>query len=255
MLVSIVTVAYNSATTIADTLRSVLEQTHADIEYWVIDGASSDGTLDIVRQWEPRFGGRLHWLSEPDHGIYDAMNKGIARCTGDVVGILNSDDFLTSPTVIAQIAEAFAGDAALGAVYGDVHFVRPADLTRCVRYYSGRLYRPRLAQYGYMPPHPSLYVRRSVYETYGTYRPDFKISSDYEFITRIFCCHHVPYRYLHLDVVTMRTGGASTDSWQSRQLGTKEDLEACRDLGIPTNGFKIYIKYVFKVLSALLIRS
>lgn len=255
MLISIVTVAYNSADTIADTLHSVLQQTYTDIEYWVIDGASTDDTLSIIRQWEPRFEGRLHVLSEPDHGIYDAMNKGVARCSGDVIGILNSDDFLSSPTVISQIAQAFQHDAQLGAVFGDVHFVSPSDLNRCVRYYSGRLYRPWLAPYGYMPPHPSLYVRCSIYQQYGAYLPQFKISADYELITRLFYVHHVPYRYLHLDVVTMRTGGASTDSWSSRQLGTEEDLQACRLLHVRTNRFMIHIKYLIKGFSMLFIRS
>ena len=252
MLVSIITVAYNSASTIADTLRSVLGQTYAGIEYWVIDGASTDATLDIIRQWQPRFGNRLHLISEPDHGIYDAMNKGIAHCTGDVIGILNSDDFLTSPTVIQQIADAFVADTDLRAVYGDVHFVRPERLDKCVRYYSGRPYRPSLAPYGFMPPHPSLYVRRDVYERYGTYLPDYKISADYEFISRIFYCHRIPHRYLPLDVVTMRTGGASTHSLHSHLQGTAEDLRACRHLGIPSNRFKIFLKYIFKVYSAMI---
>lgn len=255
MKVSIVTATYNSAATIADTLRSVLEQTYADIEYWIIDGASTDQTLAIVHAWEARFGGRLHLVSEPDHGIYDAMNKGIERCTGDIVGLLNSDDFLTSPTVIAQLVAAFETDSSVQAVYGDVHYVHPSDLHRCVRYYSGRLYRPSLAPYGFMPPHPSLYVRRSVYLSYGLYPTHYRISADFEFITRILYCHRLPYRYLHLDVVTMRTGGASTDSLSSRQLGTLEDLQACRELGVPTNRLKIYMKYVFKVFSTLFIRS
>lgn len=254
MKVSIVTVAFNSANTIADTLRSVLEQTHPDIEYWVIDGASTDTTLQVLSQWESRFEGRLHIISERDGGIYDAMNKGIRHCTGDVVGILNSDDFLTSPTVIEQIVKAFEADDEIEAVYGDVHFVHPSNLHRCVRYYSGSLYRPSLAPYGFMPPHPSLYVRRNVFYTYGTYLTHFKISADYEFISRLFYCYKVPHRYLHLDVVTMRTGGTSTESWQSRMRGTEEDLVACRLLGIPTSRFKIFLKYFIKGFSTLFIR-
>lgn len=254
MTISIVTVTYNGAQTIADTLRSVLMQTHRDVEYWVIDGASTDDTLDVIRAWEPRFEGRLHVISEPDNGLYDAMNKGIAHCTGDVIGILNSDDFLTSPDVLARVAEAFNADRALGALYGDVHYVRPSRLDRCVRYYSGRLYRPWMAPYGYMPPHPSLYVRSEVYKTYGTYLPQFRISADYEFITRLFYCHHVPHRYLHLDMVTMRTGGASTANLKSHALGTQEDLMACRLLGIRSNRFMIHCKYFFKLFSTLFIR-
>lgn len=255
MLISIVTVAYNSAATIADTMRSVLEQTHPDIEYWVIDGASTDQSLQIIREWEPRFNGRMHVISERDGGIYDAMNKGIDHCTGDVIGILNSDDFFTSNDVIEQIARAFEGDDDLEAVFGDVHYVKPNDLHTCVRYYSGRLYRPSLAPYGFMPPHPSLYVRRQIYYTYGKYLTHFKISADYEFISRLFYCNHVPYRYLHLDVVTMRTGGASTDSFKSRMRGTEEDLIACRYLGIPSNRVKIFLKYFIKTFSAVFIRS
>lgn len=255
MKVSIVTVAYNSQATIADTIQSVLSQTHPDIEYWVIDGASTDRSLDIIRQWEPRFEGRMHVLSERDGGIYDAMNKGIRRCTGDVIGILNSDDFFTSHTVIEQVVQAFTADDDIDAVYGDVHFVAPDNLQRCVRYYSGRLYRPSLAPYGFMPPHPSLYVRREIYYTYGQYLTHFKISADYEFITRIFYCYKVPHRYLHLDMVTMRTGGASTESYQSRMRGAEEDLLACRHLGIHTNRFKIFCKFFIKAFSSLTIRS
>ena len=253
MLVSLVTVSYNSAATIADTLRSVFSQTYPDIEYWVIDGASTDGSCDIVREWIPRFEGRLHLLSEPDGGIYDAMNKGVRLSSGDVVGILNSDDFLTSPHVIAQLVEAFTPN--VDAVYGDVHYVHPDDLTHCVRYYSGRLYRPWLSRFGFMPPHPALYVRRSCYERYGYYPTHFRISADFEFIARLFFCHHVPHRYLHLDVVTMRTGGASTESLASRMRGTEEDLVACRQLGIRTNRLFIFCKYFLKVYSSLFIRS
>lgn len=253
MKVSIVTVAYNSAQTIADTLRSVLQQTYPDIEYWVIDGASRDNSVQVIREWEPLFQGRLHLISERDGGIYDAMNKGIRNTTGDIVGILNSDDFLTSPTVIQELVQAFTPQ--VDAVYGDVHFVRATDLTRCVRYYSGRLYRPWLTRYGFMPPHPALYVRRSLFDRYGYYKTHFKISADFEFIARLFYCHHVPRRYLHLDVVTMRVGGASTESFSSRMRGTEEDLVACRQLGIRTNRLMIFCKYFIKVYSALFIRK
>ena len=253
MKVSIVTVAYNSASTIADTIRSVLTQTHHDIEYWVIDGASTDRSLEVIREWLPCFDGRMHLISERDGGIYDAMNKGVRHCTGDIVGILNSDDYFTAPDVIERIVQSFTPD--LGAVYGDVHFVRPNDLTRCVRYYSGRLYRPWLAPLGFMPPHPSLYVRRELYDRYGYYLTHFRISADYEFISRLFYCHHVPHRYLHLDVATMRVGGASTDSLRSRMRGTEEDLIACRQLGIPTCRPLIFCKYFLKVASMLFIRK
>lgn len=253
MKVSIVTVAYNSAKTIADTMRSVLEQTYLDIEYWVIDGASRDNSLEVIRAWEPKFEGRLHCISERDGGIYDAMNKGIRNTTGDIVGILNSDDYFTSPTVIADIVKAFTDD--VDAVYGDVHFVKATDLNRCVRYYSGSIYRPWLTRFGFMPPHPALYVRRSVFDRYGYYKTHFKISADFEFIARLFYCNNVTRRYLHLDVVTMRVGGASTESFASRMRGTEEDLVACRQLGIRTNRIFIFCKYFIKIYGALFIRK
>ena len=255
MRVSIVTVAYNSAHTIADTIRSVYGQSHPDIEHWVIDGASTDNSVEVARAWQERFGDRLHIISERDGGIYDAMNKGIRNCTGDIVGILNSDDYFTSPTVIEQIVHEFEAHPEVDAVYGDVHYVKADDLTHCVRYYSGRLYKPCLTPYGFMPPHPALYVRRHVFGQYGLYKTHFKISADFEFIARLFYCNDVSRRYLHLDVVTMRVGGASTESFGSRMRGTEEDLIACRQLGIKTNRVKIFCKYFFKVYSALFIRS
>lgn len=252
MKVSIVTVTFNSAATVADTLRSVLNQSYHDIEYWVIDGASTDKTLEIVRQWEPRFNGRLHLISEPDRGIYDAMNKGVRHSTGDIVGILNSDDFFTSPTVIEQVVKSFTPE--IDALFGDVHYVHPDNLKNCVRYYSGRLYRPWTSRLGYMPPHPSLYLRRNLFERFGYYQTHYRISADFELIARLLFCHRVPYRYLHLDVVTMRTGGASTESLASRMRGTEEDLLACRQLGIRTNRVLIFSKYLLKLYSQLFIR-
>lgn len=252
MKVSLVTVTYNSANTIADTLLSVLQQTYQDIEYWVIDGASTDNSLEVIRAWEPRFGGRMHCISERDGGIYDAMNKGVRNCTGDIVGIINSDDYFTSNTVVEQMVNAFSDD--VDAVYGDVHYVKASNLRQCVRYYSGRLYRPWLTPYGFMPPHPALYVRRSVFERYGYYKTHFKISADFEFIARLFYCNHVSRRYIHLDAVTMRTGGASTESFASRMRGTEEDLLACRQLGIKTNRVMIFCKYFIKIYCSLFVR-
>ena len=140
MKISIITTTYNSGSTLRQTLESVLRQTYQDIEYWIIDGGSQDNTLELIRSFEPRFGGKLHYLSEPDKGIYDAMNKGIRMATGDVIGFLNSDDFYTHNMVLEQVAQAFT-DTRLDAVYGDVHYVEPENLYRCVRYYSSRPFR------------------------------------------------------------------------------------------------------------------
>ena len=141
MKVSIITVAFNSAATIAHCMQSVLDQSYSNIEYIVVDGLSKDNTLNIVREFEPLFTGKMRWISENDNGIYDAMNKGLHMATGDVVGILNSDDFFTANDVIEKVTQAFTDDK-IDAVYGDVHFVRETNLSRCVRYYSSAGFRP-----------------------------------------------------------------------------------------------------------------
>ena len=252
MKVSIITVTYNSGCTIADTLESVLRQTYLDIELVIVDGLSADNTMEVVRQYESRFGGRMKYVSEKDRGIYDAMNKGISMTTGDVVGILNSDDFFSADNVVERMVDAFTDDVDL--VFGDVHFVRDSNLKKSVRYYSGRIFRPSMVRWGFFPPHPSLYVRRNVYEKYGYYKDEYKISADFEMIARLCYVHRLPYRYVHMDFVTMRMGGASTDSLGSRILGTEEDLRACRELGIRTNKLMIYCKYFIKTFETVFIR-
>lgn len=246
MKVSIITVSYNSVTTIGDTLRSVLEQTYKNIEYLIIDGGSTDGTLDIIRHYEPKFKGRLKWTSEKDHGIYDAMNKGIERATGDVVGILNSDDYFTNHDVISRFITAF-DDSAVDAVYGDIHFIHVEEPNKCVRYYSSKLFRPLWLRFGFMPAHPSFYIRRKFYEKAGGYKTDYKIGSDYEMMVRLFHKHKIRSKYIHMDFVTMRTGGASTRNLNSRLTLIKEDVRACRDNGLYTNTLMICTKFLFKI--------
>lgn len=253
MKVSIITVTYNSAETIADTIESVLSQTYHDIDYWIIDGLSKDNTIDIVKSYEEKAEGRLHWISEKDKGIYDAMNKGIAHSQGDVIGILNSDDFFTSNDVIEKMVAAFERNPETDIIYGDVHFVKEDNLKKCVRYYSGRIFTPALIRFGFIAPHPSFYIRREIFEKYGVYDDNYKISADYELIARFCHIHRIKRKYLHLDFVTMRIGGASTRNVQARILGTKEDLIACKKLGIYSNKFMIYCKYIIKIAESLFI--
>lgn len=246
MKVSIITVAYNSIHTLEDAIRSVLQQTYMDIEYVVIDGASNDGTVDLIRRYEPEFEGRLKWVSEQDGGIYDAMNKGIRMASGDVVGILNSDDYFTSNDVIAHVASAFS-DSAIDAVYGDIHFIRDGHPEKCIRYYSSKPFRPLWLRFGFMPAHPSFYCRRQVFDKAGLYKTDYQIGSDYEMMVRLFMVHHIKARYLPLDFVTMRTGGASTRNVGSRLQLIKDDVRGCRENGIYTNPLMISMKYLYKV--------
>lgn len=245
MKVSIVTVTYNSAQTLVDAMKSVLEQTYHDIEYIIVDGASTDSTIDVIRQYEPQFKNRLKWISEKDDGIYDAMNKGIQLATGDVVGVLNSDDYFTSSDVIARMVAAFRDGA--DAVYGDVHFIHDGEPNKCIRYYSSKHFRPFWLRFGFMPAHPSFYCRRGVYERAGYYKTDYAIGSDYEMMVRLFKVHHINARYIPMDFVTMRTGGASTRNVQSRLALIKDDVRSCRENGVYTNIPMICMKFLYKV--------
>lgn len=246
MKITIITAVYNAAQTLADAMDSVLRQTYADIEYVVVDGGSKDGSVDVVRSYEPRFGGRMKWVSEPDHGIYDAMNKGIRMATGDVVGILNSDDYFTADDVVEQVAQTLA-DTQLDAVYGDIHFIRAGQPDRCVRYYSSARFHPRWLRFGFMPAHPSFYCRREVFERAGLYKTDYKIGSDYEMMVRLFRRYRIRTRYIPADFVTMRTGGASTRNVRSRLQLIQDDVRACRDNGIYTNAAMISLKFLYKI--------
>ena len=245
MKVSIVTVTYNSAQTLVDAMKSVLEQTYHDIEYIIVDGASTDSTIDIIRQYEPQFKNRLKWISEKDDGIYDAMNKGIQLATGDVVGVLNSDDYFTSSDVIARMVAAFRDGA--DAVYGDVHFIHDGEPNKCIRYYSSKHFRPFWLRFGFMPAHPSFYCRRGVYERAGYYKTDYAIGSDYEMMVRLFYGYHIRAKYLPMDFVTMRTGGASTRNVHSRLALIKDDVRGCRENGVYTNIPMICMKFLYKV--------
>ncbi len=247
MKISIITASYNSVSTLADTMESVLSQSYTDWEYIIVDGGSTDSTVDLIRKYEPKFEGRLKWTSEPDHGIYDAMNKGIGRATGDVVGILNSDDYYTSIDVLSVVASTLSNKD-IDAVYGDIHFIHEGEPNKVVRYYSSRHFSPFWLRFGFMPAHPSFYARRSVYEKAGLYNTDYKIGSDFEMMVRLFRKHHISYRYLPKDFVTMRTGGISTKSLSSRRTLLAEDVRACRANGIYTNKLMVAMKYLYKVM-------
>jgi glycosyltransferase involved in cell wall biosynthesis len=246
IMISIITATYNSAETINDTIKSVLCQTNKDFEYIIVDGGSTDETIDIVKSYESEFSGRLKWVSEKDKGIYDAMNKGIKMASGDIIGILNSDDYYTSDDILQTIADAFKCQN-VDAIYGDIHFIKDGLPDKCVRYYSSRLFSPFWLRFGFMPAHPSFYCKREVFDKSGLYRLDYKIGSDYEMMVRLFRKHKISSRYVPKDFVTMRTGGASNSNLQSRLTLIKEDVKACRDNGIYTNELFICLKFLYKI--------
>ena len=248
MRISVITVTWNSGTTLEDTMRSVLVQSYPDIEHIIVDGASTDGTMDIVRGLAPEYNGRLHYISEKDNGLYDAINKGIAMASGDIVGILNSDDFFTANDVLAKVAETFGKEKELDAVYGDIHFVRNDDLHKCVRYYSSKRFQRKFMRMGFMPAHPSFYCKKIVYERYGNYKLTYKIAADFECLLRLIFINRIQTKYLPVDFVTMRTGGVSTSGWKSHKRIMEEHQRAFKENGVYSCIPLQLLRYVYKLV-------
>lgn len=246
MKISIITATYNSAATVRDTIESVLRQIYSDYEYIIKDGGSKDKTLEICKEYEPRFGGRMKIISAPAKGIYDAMNIGIEVAAGDVVGLLNSDDFYTSNDVLQSIAEAFKENN-IDAVYGDIHFVKDSDLTKCVRYYSSALFKRGWMRLGFMPAHPSFYCKKACYEKYGYFDTSYKVAADFENLLRLIYKGKTKTKYIKKDFVTMRTGGASTAGFASRKTIMKEHLRGLRENGVYSNFFLLSLRYFYKI--------
>jgi glycosyltransferase involved in cell wall biosynthesis len=242
--ISIITVAFNAAKTIESTLLSVAQQTFPDVEHVVIDGGSSDGTQAVVSSHGDRIS---RFLSEPDRGIYDAMNKGIALATGDVIGFLNADDVYADSDVLARVATNMECHH-LDALYGDVAFFRTGSPERTIRRYSSAHFHPNRIAWGWMPAHPALFVRRDIFQKAGLFRTDYRIAGDFEFVARTFGKQPLRYRHLPEVLVRMRMGGVSTGGWRNTMLLNKEVLRACRENGIPTNMLKILSKYSSKLL-------
>ena len=243
MKISIITVVWNNKKTIKDAIESVLGQTYKDIEYIIIDGASSDGTVEVVKS----YGNKISkFLSEPDNGLYDAMNKGIALATGDVVGILNSDDFYIDNGVIERVMKEFEKSQA-DSVFADLVYVKSDNLNKVVRYYDSSHFTPQRFAYGWMPAHPTFFVRRCVYEKYGLFRTDLKIAADFDILARFLYTHKISYSYMKEVLVKMRLGGVST-SLSSIWINNIEQLRICRQNSIDTNIFKIISKYPSKLM-------
>lgn len=244
MKISIVTVAFNSAKTVVRTMESVAAQSYPDIEHIVIDGGSTDGSLELIKGF---LGPNSRLVSEPDQGIYDAMNKGVRLATGDVIGFLNSDDRFADHDVVKRIAEAMQ-TGNLDAVFADVVFVHSHKPEEIVRRYQSDRFRPDRVAMGWMPAHPTLYVRKKVFQEAGLFKTDYKIAGDFEFVARAMGKGQLSYRYIPEVWVVMMTGGVSTGGLRSTLLLNREVLRACRENGIATNWFKLLSKYPFKLL-------
>lgn len=244
MKVSIITVVYNNVSVIRDSIESVLAQSYHNIEYIVIDGASNDGTVEVVRSYGDRI---THFISEPDKGIYDAMNKGLKLASGDVIGILNSDDFYVSNDIINMVVEAFEQNY-VDSVFADLVYIKPDNIDKVMRYYDSSYFSPSKFAYGWMPAHPTFFVKREVYEKYGFFKIDYQIAADYELLVRFLGKYKISYFYINKPIVKMRIGGISTKGIKSNYILNREIIKACAENGIHTNWVKVLSKYPKKLL-------
>lgn len=245
MRISVITVCYNAQSTIRDTIESVLCQDYSDIEYIIVDGASTDGTLKIVNEYQDKIS---RVISEPDHGIYDAMNKGISYASGEIIGILNADDFFDSCLSLGYVARGFELNPQAQLVFGDIVFVESDDLSSITRYYSSANFQNWKLRFGWMPPHPGTYVRREAYARVGLYSTQYKISADYEMFVRLLSVEKMPWVYVDNILVRMRSGGVSTRGIRSSFKLNFEIVEACRRNGIYTNILMVLSKVPLKML-------
>ncbi len=230
LTISIITASFRSEATIVDTLNSINEQTYPAIEHLVVDGASNDKTLELVREHGKRVA-RL--VSERDKGIFDAYNKGLALATGEVIGFLNSDDFYASAEVISHVMAIFNTEPEIEAVYADLVYVEKDDTATITRHWKSRPYQTGDFGRAFSPPHPTLFLRRSVYERTGGFDPAFRYAGDYEYMLRAFHTHQVKSRYLPEIVVKMRNGGTTGGSWVHIKKQNVEILKALERERVP----------------------
>ena len=247
MKISIITVSYNSAATLERSLQSVAEQDWPKVEHIVIDGGSTDISMEIVERYHSQL---AHVVSEPDKGIYEAMNKGLALASGDIVCFLNADDLYAHSQVLSQVAMQMR-EHRLDALMGDVGFFHEQNPQRLIRRYRSDRFHPKRLAWGWMPAHPALFLSSAVVQRVGRFRTDYRIAGDFEYVVRTFHNHTLRYQHLPEVLVRMQTGGVSTNGWRSKVLLNQEVLRACRENDVQTNMFKILAKYPVKALELL----
>lgn len=244
MKISVVTVVYNAVDSIEDAINSVIAQDYEDIEHIVIDGGSVDGTMDVVNRYREQL---AVVISEPDNGIYDAMNKGIDLATGDIIGNLNADDWYADNSVLSRVVNAFSEDKDLDAIYGDIVYVTKNEPHSIVRYWESQPYQEGLFEKGWMPAHPSFFVRREIYNRYGKFDLDLQIQSDFDLTMRFMVVNKIKTRYLPGVMVKMRMGGVTNNRISNVIKGNFEAYKACRKNGLSVTPFFM----LKKVLSRL----
>ena len=229
MKVSIITATYNSEKYLEECIESVIKQNYRDIEHIIIDGKSTDNTIAVIKKYEQHI---AKWISETDRGMYDAINKGMEMATGEVIGILNSDDMLDSEDVIESIVKAFE-EKKVDSIYGDLEYVDPVDTNKIYRIWKGKEYKRSLFHKGWMPAHPTFYFRRELFKKYGGYENHYYSAADYEFMARYLYKHKISAWYLPKLIVKMRRGGQSNASWRQRFRANRRDYLAMKKNGVP----------------------
>lgn len=245
MRISIITVCYNSAKTIEKTFQSVQSQTYNNLEYIVVDGASKDGTLDILKRYKEVVSKSV---SEPDKGLYDAMSKGVDMATGDIVGILNSDDIFTDEFVLENVVK-FHLENNVDASVGNI--IQFNEVGKTVRKYSAKNWNPEKLKIGFMPAHPAIFFKRDVFEKYGSYQLDFTIGADYELITRFFLKHSISWKFSDITTTSMLIGGVSSSGFKSYKIVSQEIVKALERNQISFNKTKIKLRGFWKIVGFL----
>ncbi|TDB64498.1 glycosyltransferase family 2 protein [Arundinibacter roseus] len=244
MKISIITVVYNGEKTIRDTINSVLSQDYSDLEYIVVDGKSDDSTVAIIQS----FGNQItKFISEKDQGIYDAMNKGISLATGDVIGLLNADDFYASNSILSEVAQKFRESDA-DAVYGDLDYINVENPMQITRSWKAGPYKHNYFMWGWMPPHPTFFIKKEWYTRFGGFRLDLNTAADYELMLRMIHKLHAKPVYIQKVLVKMRAGGASNNSLHNRLLANQSDAMAWKVNDIKPYFFTIWLKPIRKIL-------
>jgi len=245
MKISIITVAFNSAETLRDTIESVLKQTYTNIEYIIVDGLSKDSTVDIIKEYEPNFKNRLKWISEKDQGLYDAMNKGIRLATGDVIALINSDDLFAESTAIEKMVKCFKNHPEADAVYANLYYVSQNDTDKIVRNYICGNQRP--FKYGWHPAHPTFYVKREIYQRYELFDLNLEFAADFELMLRFIEKYNIKLVYLKDSLVKMRLGGKTSKSFENIRKGNIECFRAFKKNGLSVS----YLYPVFRLFPKL----